>query len=200
MLPLPWGNTAQWQKRSFGLWFSSQGKVRVCKWTPSFPRCVGHCPRDPFLSPLTQISEVCCMTWTARSSWENSSQGWHQSDMDPTNCFADSRKPTYEPLGTLHLQIFQLGPRTPTTLYMPSHTHCYSMASYQCTFPRAARASLCRQLVSAWRKPAWSCGVRRKHTNLSPQYHPRGEQTRSYKHESWFCRIKKSNTVLRTIP
>lgn len=106
--------------------FLPQEEWGACEWTPSLPSCVGALPKRPLsfsshwdfwgvLFDRVQGAAGRIAATALRGQW---------LDMDPPNCFADTfRKPTYEPLGTPHLQILHVGPQAPTVLYMPrSHT------------------------------------------------------------------------------
>lgn len=54
-----------------------------------------------------------------------------------------------------------------------THTACKPVVSSLCVLPTAVAVSLYSWLVSTCKKLAWLCRIRRNHTNLSIQHHPR---------------------------
>lgn len=93
----------------------------------------------------------------------------HQRDTDPTNYFIDCiRKSAYELLG-----IPPTGLQAPPMLWVHHPILCpHPVTNSLCLSPRAARARLCRWLVSMCRKPTWVWGIGRRHTNVSIQHCP----------------------------
>ena len=130
------------------------------------------------------------MTWGQGVAGRTAARalGGHQWDVDPTSTLqTPSKSSPMSHGGHLTHRPSRLAHRHSQHSTCFTHAYPYYVASFLCATPRAARASLCRQLMRSCRKPGQLCGIGRMHTNLSIQHHSRESKWEAVSTKSGFA-------------
>ena len=182
-------STSQSQERPSWPMLLHWGKIRACVWASGFSGSVGCFQKGPLLSCPIQNAGLHCPGWAGRTgrTAASSVRGHQRTPSLLTTSQSPTRSLSMSFWASPHLahRHPQCSERDTIAL------HLHPVPNSLSPTPKAARASLCRWLVSTCRKPAWVRGIGREHANLSFQ-HCWGEQT-----GGWQYLVRTQNQLQR---